>query len=98
VFELASVVDMIPPVPDTYKGRISWVKVGGLRGRCQHSVPFDDLPAPGLIPCMLQRGLLCCSPRVPRDTAGICCATGCCLRVMFAENFKRTSAPLRTMC
>jgi hypothetical protein len=33
VFEVPSVVDMLPPVPDKYKGRISWVKVGSWRHR-----------------------------------------------------------------
>jgi hypothetical protein len=32
VFELPAVVDMLPPVPDMYKGKISWVKVGTRAG------------------------------------------------------------------
>lgn len=28
MFELASVVDMVPDLPDGFKGKVSWVKVG----------------------------------------------------------------------
>jgi hypothetical protein len=40
VFEMPSVVDMLPAVPDKYKGKISWVKVGGVTCPCQNQILY----------------------------------------------------------